>query len=329
MNFKKIFCLMFLFSIFNVNSFGLAKSQKATSIDIAGKGIGARLHQPIAKEIGISAKFINTSDTINKPSDTLIIATPPQKHIGCLIWAVSRYKKILCEKPAGISLSDISKLENYIEKNNIDSQIRVNYQLRFHPIFKKMSEFTKNNKIKNLVITYKSNFGNGKPDKTWKESIETGGGIIFSILPHILDAINFLDIDIQNKPTWFKTNDIENIPIKNINICFNESKCNIPTVLIDSDVSTNYDEFTFKFETENGTQKIFDLIENGQVSSKNNRYDNGYLLSKNEYSFWRSCFKNLLSTFLYDIDDHRLAKISDAKKVLQICDFLTENLNSK
>ena len=58
MNFKKIFCLMFLFSIFNVNSFGLAKSQKATSIDIAGKGIGARLHQPIAKEIGISAKFI-------------------------------------------------------------------------------------------------------------------------------------------------------------------------------------------------------------------------------------------------------------------------------
>lgn len=85
----------------------------------------------------------------------------------------------------------------------------------------------------------------------------------------------------------------------------------------------------FKFETENGTERIFDMIANNEVFSDNYQYQNGYLLSKNDCSFWRKCFKNLLETFLNNPNDYRLATITDVKKVLTVTDEISKIVTEK
>ncbi|MDR2074024.1 MAG: Gfo/Idh/MocA family oxidoreductase [Oscillospiraceae bacterium] len=287
------------------------------TVDLAGKGISVRLHEPIVKELGLKTRFVripeNDSDFINENSEFLIVGTQPEKHINCILNSIHKYKKILCEKPVGVSYAEIENLEKLIEDSK--TQIRVNYQLRFHPKLKEISDFARNNTIKTLKISYMSNFGNALAAQDWKNDMKTGGGIIYSILPHIIDAINFLELNAGSKPiSQVETTDENNIPMTNIKVYFNSF------MLIDLDVTQKFDEFTFTFVTDDGQEKVFDLIADNELFSENHQYSNGYLLSKNDCSFWRKCFKNLLETFFRDPDDCRLTTLADAKKVLYTID---------
>lgn len=293
------------------------------TVDLAGKGISVRLHEPIAKELGLKTEFVriseSNSDFANENAELLIIGTQPEKHINCILDSIDKYEKILCEKPVGISATDVEDLEKAIE--NSKTQIRVNYQLRFHPKLKEISDFIQQNEIKTLKISYKSDFGSGVAAQDWKNDIKTGGGVVYSLLPHIVDVVNFVGLNAEPELiSRIETTDYSNVPMKNIKVCFTSTGNENPFMLIDLDVSQKFDEFTFEFETENGNKKNFDLIASDEVLSENHQYPNGYLLSKNDYSFWRTCFKNLLETFLSNPNDHRLATISDAKKVLFVTD---------
>ncbi len=328
MNFRKIASVLALISVclLPANAFG----QDNQSIDLAGKGISARLHAPIANELGMKTNFVRISedglDFSNENSELLIIGTSPEKHINHILNSIDKYEKILCEKPVGISADDCVRLEKAIK--NCKTQIRVNYQLRFHPKFKEISDFIKQNRIRSLKISYKSDFGSAKAAQDWKNDIKTGGGVVYSLLPHIIDAVNFVGLNMDPELiSWIETTDENNIPMRNVRLCVNlEEDDEKFFVLIDLDVSKKYDEFTFRFETEDGNEKIFDLIANNEVFSKNRQYANGYLLSKNDYSFWRRCFKDLLETFLNNPSDYRLATIADAKKVLLVTDEILQIL---
>lgn len=82
------------------------------TVFITGSGIATRLHEPVLKEFPeIIAKSVRISEN-PLPSDEktdeiseswLFLGTPVCKHKDHIISSCKKYKKILCEKPVGLS----------------------------------------------------------------------------------------------------------------------------------------------------------------------------------------------------------------------------------
>lgn len=298
---------------------------KIKNVDLTGSGVAARLHKPVLDEFShINTTFVRLPEEqeIDFPaqsSDLIIIGTPTYKHIQHLLYAIKYYPFILCEKPVGYSLKQILTLKKEICKTN--SVCFVNYQLRFLPVISDIISFANNNSIKSLSILYRSNARVGNQFPQWYLDYRVGGGILYSILPHIIDLINFLGFGIKENFKFDYNKKIFEVPMDEITIHgITSSGVSIEIAI---DTKKDFDQFTVELLSDNKVKR-FDFIGNCEVSNKSFQYTNGALSSKN-VSPWRMGFRMLMSELLNLTNVSCIATIEDAIKVHYVLNNIVAN----
>lgn len=166
---------------------------------IIGYGSAGRRHANILiKYFDSSSIYVLTKQKIKKfktfyklnyikniNPDYIVIASETFKHFNQLKFLEKNFKnkKILVEKPLFHNDSDLKI------KNNI---VYINYNLRFHPLFSKLKDIIKKNKIYDIKFITNSFLPNWRKHKLNKKSYalykSRGGGVILD-LSHELDLI--------------------------------------------------------------------------------------------------------------------------------------------
>lgn len=193
----------------------------------------------------------------------------------------------------------------------------VNYALRFLPCVEEFKEFIKNNDVKYVTITCNANFNQNPPNKSWKNDYKLGGGILYSILPHMIDLLNYLNFQGDLNDITFQST--TQVPMNDIKL-YSKTLSGVNTV-ININLCKNFDELTLKVETSDKS-KTFDLINNSENKISDTRYCNGTLSATSKISPWRTSFKYLLENLFINPQDSRFAKIEDAKNVLKVLDII-------
>lgn len=303
-------------------------SASNTTVFITGSGIATRLHEPVLKEfpevniksIRIPEKSLPAEKTDEISENWLFLGTPVYKHKDHIISSCKKYKKILCEKPVGLSQDEINEIKTAV--NQSKTCFIVNYALRFLPQLDEVKEFIKNNKVNSVIITCNANFNKLPPNKAWKSDYKTGGGILYSILPHMVDLLNFLNFEEDINNINFKST--SEIPMDDIQL-YSKTKSGIKTE-INIDLLKNFDEFTLKLETPQGG-KIFNLINSKENKITGAKYISGTLSATNKLSPWRISFRYLLETIFTDPENKKLAKIEDAERVHNLLKIILSKKN--
>ena len=120
--------------------------------------------------------------------DYIVIAKPTSEHYKYLKFCLKNFKnkKILVEKPL---------LSKNMTINANTNKVFVGYNLRFHPVIKKLKKEVKNKKIFNVNIQNSSYLpswrGNNVYTKTSSAKKAFGGGVLLDIR-HELDFIRYL-----------------------------------------------------------------------------------------------------------------------------------------
>ncbi len=294
-----------------------------TTVYLTGNGIATRLHKPVLEEFpNVNIEFIRLSEELSKtrdvaiPSDSwLFLGTPVYKHKQHILNYAEKCNKILCEKPVGLSTDEIKQIKNKINQNQV--LFRVNYALRFLPCIEKIKEYIKNNNIKRITITCNANFNQSPPNKPWKNDYKTGGGVLYSILPHMIDLLNYLNFrEDLNNITFQSTTQV---PMNDVKL-YSKTLNGVDTV-IDINLCKDFDELTLKIETSDKS-KTFDLVDASEDKISGNMYCNGTLSATSLISPWRISFKYLLENLFINPQDSRFAKIEDAENVLKVLDAI-------
>lgn len=315
-----ILCICFLCSSFEIVN---AKDPDLlnTTVYLTGNGIATRLHKPVLEEFpNVNIEFIRLSEGVAKANDLVVssdswlfLGTPVYKHKQHILNCAKKCKKILCEKPVGLSTDEIDQIKNIINQNQV--LFRVNYSLRFLPCIEGIKEFIKNNDVKCVTITCNANFNQNPPNKPWKNDYNLGGGILYSILPHMIDLLNYLNF--QEDLNDIKFESTTRVSMNDIKLC--SKTLNGINTMININLCENFDELTLKLET-SGESKIFDLIDYSEHKISDTRYCNGTLSATSSISPWRISFKYLLENLFINPQDSRFAKIEDAENVLKVLD---------
>lgn len=317
-----ILCICFLYDSFGVvdaKNIGLP----STTVYLTGNGIATRLHKPVLEEFpNANVEFIRLLEEPSKTNDPIIpsdgwlfLGTPVYKHKQHIFGCAEKYKKILCEKPVGLSTDEIEQIKNTINQNQV--LFRVNYALRFLPCIDEIKEFIKNNNVKYVTITCNANFNQNPPNKPWKSDYKLVGGILYSILPHMIDLLNYLHFQEDLNDITFQST--TQVPMNDIKL-YSKTLSEVNT-LININLCKNFDELTLKVETSDKS-KIFDLIDSSENKISGTRYCNGTLSATSRISPWRISFKHLLENLFINPQDSRFAKIEDAENVLKILDII-------
>jgi len=295
------------------------------NIDLTGNGVALRLHKPVLDDFSyINTKFVRLPDEqeldIQKPtSDIIIIGTPTYKHIQHILYAIKHYPLVLCEKPVGNSYSQILSLKQKIYRANCTCF--VNYQLRYLPIVSDMLTYSKENTIELVSVTYRSNARMASQLPAWYLDYRMGGGILYSLLPHIIDLINFLGFGIVDGFEFEYMDNLSQVPMNEITIHGNTAS-GIP-IEISIDTKRNFDQFIIEL-CGNNKKKKYDFIGNCEVVGNLSKYRNGALSSKS-VSPWRLGFRMLISDLLNLDDSSYFATIDDAIKVHHVLHHIISN----
>lgn len=181
----------------------------AISVGVAGRGIGARLHLPILIEMGNCSPVPLTVPRVQpysrrtcRPSSTAwpairlaVLATPTFAHVPHLRYALDRTEFILCEKPAGVMVSDPKFL---LSLESAADRVLVNYQLRFDPLLQELRTEHQLESSDKVSIIYESNSHTVMPPPWWYCDPSLGGGLLLSLVSHLVDLLHFLHADIRS-----------------------------------------------------------------------------------------------------------------------------------
>lgn len=308
----------------------LSASAEAPSkrVFLTGKGIATRLHEPVLRQISDATSifmtipdndYSGTNVNITK-NDWVFLGTPVYKQFEHLAYLAKHCKNILCEKPVCLSLSEINQLKNLIADNHV--LFRVNYALRFLPMIDEIKEFTRNNDVKSVKLVCNAGFNKNLPNKEWKSDVNLGGGILYSIFPHLVDLSIFLFGENDLDKVSFKSS--SKIPMDDIKM-FSKTIGGIETT-IDINLKENFDEFKLEIETVDEKVKTFDLINSSTNKISDTKYLNGSLSATSEISPWRISFIYLLEKLFTAPSDVRFARIEDAEAVHKVLRVILTNV---
>ena len=317
-NRKFLSLLTSCFLIFG-SSMSFADASGTTVFITGSSGIAARLHKPVLKEfpginiepVRIPEKPLSSEKTWETTDQWLFLGTPVYKHKDHIISSCKKYKRILCEKPVGLSKDEINEIKTAISQN--ETCFIVNYALRFLPCL---------DEIKSVTIICNANFNKFPPNKAWKSDYKSGGGILYSILPHMVDLLNFLNFEESLSEITFEST--SKIPMDDISL-YSKTKSGIKTA-IHIDLLKDFDEFTLKLETPKGG-KIFNLINSKENKITGTKYLSGTLSATSKISPWRISFKNLLEALFADPENPNFAKVEDAAKVHDVLGVILSKEN--
>ena len=136
-------------------------------------------------------------------------------------------KKILLEKPVSLDLKILKKFFTYSKKNNIN--VAVNYTYSNLKIVNKIKNFIKNTS-NNLHLNFSLKFMHPffiKQNKSWKNFISEGGGIINYYINHILFSFTKICGELKIKSLKVTTNNKNEIEKFTLNLLNKKIKINI------------------------------------------------------------------------------------------------------
>ncbi len=171
-----------------INSVVKHKNSRLISIvDADGKRLNEiyRKYKLKCKKFEDYKKAIDDSDV-----NCVIVCTPNKFHFPVSIFALSKKKHVLCEKPLAMSPKEALKMVKLSEKNGLFLKTGSNH--RFFPNVKRAKEFIEKGVIGNINFIY-GEIGHKKSLPDWyKKKDLSGGGTIIDNGVHLIDIARWL-----------------------------------------------------------------------------------------------------------------------------------------
>lgn len=120
------------------------------------------------------------ASTVFNDVDNVAICTPNDTHVDMALECVKRGKKVLVEKPVGISSKEIEKLPN-------DGSVLTVHQLRYHPEIVRRVGINATTVLLDIAVPRGKSYWGG-----WKGDTKRSGGILLNIGIHYLDILIYL-----------------------------------------------------------------------------------------------------------------------------------------
>ncbi|MFX0087846.1 MAG: Gfo/Idh/MocA family protein, partial [Candidatus Hodarchaeota archaeon] len=142
-------------------------------------------------------QYWSLDSAIKEHPDIVFITNPTSLHIPIALKIVKQLNShLFFEKPLSNSFEGIKELQRLINEKKIITM--VGYNMRFHPLLKKIKEFIKNGQL-GEIIAYRSIWGEYLPDwhpwedykKSYSARDDLGGGTLLT-LSHDIDTAIWL-----------------------------------------------------------------------------------------------------------------------------------------
>jgi len=121
--------------------------------------------------------------------EAVYITSPPKFHASQAMAALQHGKHVFSEKPPAISLEEMEKLTEIVEKTGLMYQIGFNR--RFWPVYKKLKSLVETGKLKPYVVDIKMVRGEMERPP-WTKLIEVSGGFLYDSMIHMLDLSRWI-----------------------------------------------------------------------------------------------------------------------------------------
>ncbi|MEN8906272.1 MAG: Gfo/Idh/MocA family oxidoreductase [Clostridiales bacterium] len=128
--------------------------------------------------------------------DAVIIATPHKEHPKMIMEAFKYKKHILCEKPSGVSIGDVKRVNTALKNSKLTFSMM--FQNRTLPVYKRLKEILDLKEIGTIKRIYLENSRYFRThfyhnSSSWRSSWnEEGGGALINQGQHILDIWQWL-----------------------------------------------------------------------------------------------------------------------------------------
>lgn len=153
----------------------------------------ARLNR-VANQFRIERRVTEYSELLSDLSiDCVTVCVPAQFHVEVALAALEAGKHVFVEKPLALTLEDCDRL---IEKaNSVENKITVGFNLRHHRLIQEAQQIIQEGALGNIEAirsnwTSAIRFRQEVPE--WRNSHESGGGVLFEIGVHHFDLWRFL-----------------------------------------------------------------------------------------------------------------------------------------
>ena len=132
--------------------------------------------------------------------DVVLIATPPDSHLGLALAAVRAGKHVIVEKPPFFKSSDFDLIDAERKKTGVQAMVAENYF--YKPLRKKLAAILAAGLIGEVRFMY---FNSTKKQTTgdWRDEAIAGGGALFEGGIHWINFINNIGLKIK-KVTGFR-----------------------------------------------------------------------------------------------------------------------------
>ena len=124
--------------------------------------------------------------------DLVFITNPSSMHVETAIPFAEQGSHIFIEKPLGLSLSGVERLEELAEEKSLT--VMVGYQMRFNPLYQKVRDAVRKNRSKLISASFEWNtyvpLHHPYEDyaKSYVAREETGGGVVLALI-HEVDVV--------------------------------------------------------------------------------------------------------------------------------------------
>ena len=158
------------------------------------------------REFYQSVNFINNIEIINRV-DVAFICNNTNDHMSYALNFAKQGVHVFVEKPLSHNSDNFKELENVVRNNS--TVFMVGYQMKFHPVYLKIKELIKEERVtfvNSKWLTYLPNF---HPYEDYKKGYAAkkslGGGVALTLI-HELDMLNSLfdQIEYVNRVCFWK-----------------------------------------------------------------------------------------------------------------------------
>lgn len=186
-----------------------------------------------AREIGCERWTDNYVELIEDPDvDLVTVATPNDSHEEIVVAAADAGKHIFCEKPVARKVIEAKRMRDAVERAGVKAQL--NFNFRYYPAVQHARKLIDDGLLGRVfsyrAAFYRSSYIDPEKPMSWRLRRDiAGGGALFDLGSHVLDAIYFLLGDfkavmgiaetmIEERPTASGADERERVDVDDITL---------------------------------------------------------------------------------------------------------------
>jgi predicted dehydrogenase len=171
----------------------LKRARDISVVALADKDV-TRLGR-LGQEYQIPRRYTTYRELIEAGNvDAVAVCVPPQLHAEVALAALEHGKHVFVEKPVALNIADCDRLIE-ASKSNPSRKVMVGFNLRWHRLVRHARDIIGRDELGTIRLV-RTIFTSRKQDDTsgsaWRNSADTGGGVIFDLGVHHFDLVRFL-----------------------------------------------------------------------------------------------------------------------------------------